>query len=329
MDDPSKQPAASPESRHPIKVVALRTGLSADVIRVWERRYHAVLPARAGGRRRLYSDADIERLSLLRRGTLSGRRISDLAPLTDEDLLALVDDDDRSRGRRADPGSSAPLTEDSPSALAAAKQAVRDLDPHVLSMKIARAGVDFSPPHLLSELIVPLIDWIGEAWRSGEIRIVHEHAATSVIAASLQGMLGERRASLGAPELVAGTPRGHRHELGALLAALTAASEGWRVCYLGTDLPIDEIAAAVVQRDARAVALSLVYPADDPELAQELKRLREAIGDKVQLFAGGRAFPAYASALEAVRGRRVDDFGAFRLELEALRFRPVTPELPD
>ena len=69
------------EGKHPIQIVARRTGLTPDVIRVWERRYEAVLPRRTSTNRRLYSDRDVERLQLLRRATLAGRRIGDVARL--------------------------------------------------------------------------------------------------------------------------------------------------------------------------------------------------------------------------------------------------------
>ena len=41
---------------YPLGVVVRLTGLSADVIRVWERRYSVVSPDRTGSRRRLYSE---------------------------------------------------------------------------------------------------------------------------------------------------------------------------------------------------------------------------------------------------------------------------------
>ena len=74
------------DPRHPIQVVARRTGLSADVIRVWERRYGVVTPQRQPGGRRVYSDSDIQRLTLLQRATGAGRRISEVAPLPDQVL---------------------------------------------------------------------------------------------------------------------------------------------------------------------------------------------------------------------------------------------------
>ena len=66
------------------------------------------------------------------------------------------------------------------------------------------------------------------------------------------------------------TPAGQRHELGALMVAVAAATDGWKVTYLGADLPAAEIAATALQRKARAVALSIVHPVDDPNLPGEI-----------------------------------------------------------
>ncbi|MDH3428172.1 MAG: MerR family transcriptional regulator, partial [Gemmatimonadota bacterium] len=81
------------EPEHPIQVVSHRTGLSADVLRAWERRYGAVRPDRSASRRRLYSDRDIERLILLRRATKAGRTIGQIATLPDDRLRQLVASD--------------------------------------------------------------------------------------------------------------------------------------------------------------------------------------------------------------------------------------------
>ena len=75
---------------YPIKVAVRRTGLTSHAIRVWEKRYSAVTPVRTPTNRRLYSEADIERLHLLRRATLAGHSIGQIAGLPIDDLRALV-----------------------------------------------------------------------------------------------------------------------------------------------------------------------------------------------------------------------------------------------
>src|SRR3954468_24399462 len=83
--------SSSSSHRHPIGVVARRTGLKPDLIRAWERRYGAVEPGRTDTRRRFYSDEDVERLLLLRRVVSTGRGISQVAGLSTEELEALLE----------------------------------------------------------------------------------------------------------------------------------------------------------------------------------------------------------------------------------------------
>jgi methylmalonyl-CoA mutase cobalamin-binding subunit len=103
------------------------------------------------------------------------------------------------------------------------------------------------------------------------------------------------------------------------MAAVAAASDGWRVTYLGADLPAEDIAAATARRAPRAIGLSVVYPADDPRLAGELRRLREALGDRVTLLVGGASAEAYAETLRDIGARLVPDMMTLREELRALR----------
>src|SRR4029078_4928234 len=78
--------------RYPVRVVIARTGLTADVLRAGERRSGAVRPQRSGGRQRLYSEEDVTRLTLLRRATLAGHSIAEVARLRTDALEALVDE---------------------------------------------------------------------------------------------------------------------------------------------------------------------------------------------------------------------------------------------
>ena len=81
------------EARHPIRVVAQRTGLTPATIRAWERRYGAVVPTRSGGGQRVYSDLDVQRLRTLKALTDAGRGISMVAGLSPMDAEALLTED--------------------------------------------------------------------------------------------------------------------------------------------------------------------------------------------------------------------------------------------
>src|SRR5688572_23258058 len=70
----------------PMGLVVKRTGLSPHVIRIWERRYQAVSPARTDGGHRSYLEEDVLRLILLRQLTEAGHKISSIAKLTTAEL---------------------------------------------------------------------------------------------------------------------------------------------------------------------------------------------------------------------------------------------------
>jgi DNA-binding transcriptional MerR regulator/methylmalonyl-CoA mutase cobalamin-binding subunit len=306
--------------RHPIGVVARRTGLKPDLIRAWERRYGAVAPGRTETRRRFYSDADIERLLLLRRVVSTGRGISQVAGLSNPELEALIEAEP-APAAYAPPSPSAPeeIDEVAEAFLNRCVAAAQRLDAREMELELDRASVLFSRTHLIERVLVPLMRRIGDLWHQGALRPIHEHMASSVVRSFLGGMSGACHPELSAPHLVVTTPARQRHELGALLAAATAACEGWQVTYLGPDLPPEEIAAAARQKGARAVALSITYPPDDPVLVDDLRRLRRLLGPHTLLIAGGRACAAYSTVLQEIGARRLEDLAGLRRELHGLR----------
>lgn len=301
--------------KHPIRVVALRTGLSPHVIRAWERRYGAITPQRTDTNRRLYSDEELHRLQLLRRATRAGHSIGQIAALSDADLEALVAEDQAYLPEKKREGRATAKDETPRDMLEASIDAVTALDPVELDRVLSRGLVRFSPAVLLGQVLMPLMDYIGERWQEGEWKIVHEHIASAVIRNVLGSLLGALSGS--GPAMVVATPAGQIHEFGALSVAVTAGAMGWKAVFLGPNLPAEEIAAAVEAHKAAAVALSVVHPGDDPRVAQEIKKLRRLIGEKTVLLIGGRAAPSYRTAIEAARGVWIGDLDALREYLES------------
>ena len=133
------------------------------------------------------------------------------------------------------------------------------------------ASAKLTQPVLIEEVVIPLVYKIGDMWHNGEIRVANEHLASSVIRSFLFNLLESYSVNDSAPVLVSATPRGQEHELGALIAGVVAASAGWKVIYLGSNLPSEEIGSVVSYLNAKVVALSLVYPSDDQTLCKELR----------------------------------------------------------
>jgi DNA-binding transcriptional MerR regulator/methylmalonyl-CoA mutase cobalamin-binding subunit len=307
------------EPRHPIQVVARRTGLSSDVLRAWERRYGLVHPERTSSGRRLYSDADVERLALLRRATQAGRSIGQLAELSDAEIRRLTDEDLAAKPLRG--ASAGTIVRPDPSDLRRdALEAVRALDGARLQHLLTGAALALPPPELVDLLLVPLMRKIGTLWRGGELGIAHEHLASAVVRATLAELARPQNVWDDAPILVTATPARQMHELGALVVAANAAADRWQVAYLGADVPGSDIAAAVTQTGARAVALSITYPLDDPSLPGELARLRADLSPDVPILVGGLGTPGYVDALTSIGAMILGDLHSLRAILGSIRF---------
>lgn len=343
----------------PMRVVVRRTGLNASLLRAWERRYGAVDPGRSEGGQRLYSEDDIRKLLLLREAVDAGHNISQVAELPLQGLRDLVMreqarglpqgagvDRPRDSGRRigtlpgnlALPGAletgnvelsdtRAPTPSRSGGSgggsslfLDQCIAAVQDMDTRRLEGILNRSAMALGPEELVDDLLLPLLARIGLLWRAGEVGPASEHMASAVVRRFLDWLLGALSSHEPGPLMLVGTPAGHRHEFGAVLAAVVSAGEGWDVLSLGADLPASEIAEAVRRKGASAVALSALHPVDDPHLPGELRALRRELTGDVRVLVGGPAALHHREALEAVGIEVISGLPELRTRL---RFGPL------
>lgn len=306
--------------KYPIKVVSQMTGLSVHVIRAWEKRYNVVEPDRSDTNRRLYSEEEIEKLKLLNDAVHSGHNIGGIANLSLSELKNLLTKEDNKSAETKD--ELVPTTDshkDVDEIIIECMEAIKSYDAKNLESILLNASTKFTQPVLIEELIVPLVYKVGDMWHAGEIRVANEHLASSVIRSFLFNLLESYSLNHSAPVLVSATPRGQEHELGALIAGVVAASSGWKVIYLGSSLPAEEIGAVVSHLNAKVVALSIVYPNDDPHLKRELTKLHQLLPAGVSMVVGGRAANGYLDVLDEIGAVIVKNTKQLRLELEAIR----------
>lgn len=306
---------ADRQPRFPIATVARRTGLSEHLLRAWERRYGAVVPARTEGGARLYSTADVFRLRLLARVVAAGHPIGRMASLPAEELLALVAEEPAAAG-----GVAAPSRPGSASAgyVAGCLEAVESMDGARIHAILSRAAMALGAREFSEGVVVPLLRRVGELWEGGAVCPAQEHVVSVQVHRVLSSMLSALPVAAGAPTAVVTTPSGHRHELAALLAAVEAAGEGWKVAYLGPDLPAGDIASAVEATRASAVILSVVRAVEGPELARELETLRRRLGESVPVLVGGRGTAAHRERIATAGGTWLPDLPSLRAVLHAL-----------
>ena len=305
--------------KYPIKVVSQMTGLSVHVIRAWEKRYNVVEPDRTDTNRRLYSEREIEKLKLLNDAVHQGHNIGGIANLSVEELKALLKKDNTDHSKFTGTIVKSETDKSVQEILAECISAIKGYNAQELESILLNASTKFTQPILIEELIVPLVYRVGDMWHEGEIRVANEHLASSVIRSFMFNLLESYSINDSAPVMVSATPRGQEHELGALIAGVVAASSGWKVIYLGSSLPAEEIGAVVSHLNAKVVALSIVYPNDDPHLKREILKLQQLLPSGVSVIVGGRAVNGYYDVLNEIGAITVKDTKHLRLELEAIR----------
>ncbi|MEJ2184458.1 MAG: MerR family transcriptional regulator [Gemmatimonadota bacterium] len=302
------------EARHAIGAVVRVTGLTADALRVWERRYGVVKPERTEGGHRLYTDAQVRRLSLLKRAVDLGERISQLTDLGDEELERLIDG---SQGVEAPEPSSSRAARCAVH-LEASRRGVPELDAKGIEASLRRALLALGPTEFLEGVLVPFLYGVGASWERDEITPAHEHAASTAVRRVLTWLLEASDSVEGAPRIVVATPLGERHEFGAMLVAVTAGLAGWSVLYLGVDLPASDVVVAANSYAARVVALSLVWDGGAEALVGELAVVAAGLGEDVKLLVGGRASALHAGLLGDLGALRLRDLGSLRNTLNVL-----------
>jgi methanogenic corrinoid protein MtbC1 len=267
----------------------------------------------------VYSEADVERLQLLRSATLAGHSIGRIAHLGMDQLQELVMPEVVSVTEGGAEGEMAYFARPY---LEQCLAAIESLDAQELDNTLSRALVHLGQPAIVDHVLQPLMNRIDELWVSGALRIAHEHLASAIVRVFLSSLARTAHVEPLAPVLIATTPARQVHEVGALMVAAMAAHQGWKVIYLGPNLPAEEIALAVEKSGAIAIALSVVYPADDTELPGELRRLAallKLIPVPVVMLVGGRAAAGYADTLDSIGAIRITDMQSLRLKLQQLR----------
>ena len=316
--------AEATPARYPVRLVALRTGLSPHVLRAWERRYGVVTPRRSDGGQRLYSEPDIERLARLKRLVDRGHAISRIASLP---LEALAQLEQAARGEAVQDADTAVPHEDE--ARARSIQAFNDqalratlaLDAAGLQEVLERAAVTLGVPDFLETVAATTLEDIGHGWTERSVTVAQEHMATAVFRRVLSWLLGVYQTESAAHRVVVATPAGEQHELGALMVAISAALEGWSVTYLGPDLPVEDLLGAISQTRAEAVALSIVHPGDERGVLRVLRQIQTGLPPGVALLLGGAGAPQVHARLQSADVHLIDSLADLRPTLESLAVR--------
>ena len=217
--------------------LARRSGVSADLLRAWERRYALLTPERTTGGYRLYSADDEARVRSMRGHLAQGLSAAEAARLVREATAGAVQN-----------GAPADLA-------AALWSALDSFDDAGAQAAFDRLVATFSTETVAETAILPYLRTLGERWRDGDASVAQEHFATGLLRARLLGLArGWDRG--GGPRALLACPSGERHDLGLIILGLALRDRGWRVTFLGPDTPTETLAAAADQLAPDVVVLS-------------------------------------------------------------------------
>lgn len=258
-----------------IGVVTKLTGLSIDVVRIWERRYGAVRPVRSAGGTRLYSDADVLRLKRLHTAVQRGYGIGQAARLSESELDELISGAEPSTDR-SDPYKSARQR---------FIEAIQIMDVVSADRELARAATLFPPGELVKKIVSPIFGELNERKVLKEFGIAQERVATVLLRRMMESLIRLYPPSGDLDTLVLASPFGERQEFDLLFAALLAAVQGWRVVYLGADLPAAEIAVALRLTNARVLNLNVA--SENYRIDEELATIATVVSSSTEVWISG------------------------------------------
>jgi methanogenic corrinoid protein MtbC1 len=298
----------------PLTIGALSraTGIPAETLRTWERRYGSPRPVRKPSGHRLYPAGSVERLRRVSRLLVQGHRPGEILNLSVPQLDALLSlseprprPRDEDSERRHDPAGLGRVRE-------ALIQAAIRFDRESLMRELQAAWGRLGPLRFLEEIAGPFMTRVGEDWEEGRIEIRHEHFASACLSDFLREVREPFDQEARGPRVAAALLPGDLHEGGLLMASALLAIRGCRVIYLGADTPVEQLAAAAASGGIEAVVVSVSAGVPRARAEREIARLRQALPHRVPLWLGGAGAPAVSDGVE-----RFADLAALGARLEA------------
>lgn len=270
-----------------------RTGVAPELLRAWERRYGLLHPARSEGGFRLYSDADEQRVALMRRYLGDGLAAAEAARLAVEGAdVAMLRESDSARPE-LDAGA------------ARLRAALDDFDEVGGQRALDELFAAFTVETVLASVLLPYLAELGERWASGDATVAQEHFASNLVRGRLLGIGRGWDAGEGPRALLSCAP-GELHDLGLIAFALTLHRRGWRITYLGPDTPVESLEEAAGRLQPDLIVVSATAKRRFTPLVPTLRKLARS----TQVAVGG------AGASSGVDGIRVLDSDPVSAALE-------------
>lgn len=259
-----------------ISAVERETGLSKDVLRIWERRYGFPEPHRDDNAERQYPQEQVAKLRAIKRLMDTGMRPGKLIRRSLTELNALAE---TRAGPRRDTIAPA-LERDLVGLLQSHNMPALQ---HALANQLMREGLQ----RFVLTTVAPLNRVVGEMWMRGDLQVFEEHLFTEQLQVAIRAAINAFPRHAGVPRVLLTTLPGEQHGLGLLMVEALLVPEGAQCISLGTQTPIDDIRNAALAHKVHIVALSFSAAFPLRQAGEGLATLRRALPAQVALWAGG------------------------------------------
>ena len=209
------------------QIVAL-TGVKAHTLRKWETRYNFLEPERTDTNIRYYSDKQLKKLMNIGILTRNGYRISKIDKMSDEEIhkhiaTTLIESSE----------------EDDISALIISALEMDEVTfDSTLKEQIVKRGL----LQTTTQIIYPFLNQIGVLWGINKVMPAQEHFVSNLIKKKMFAAIDALPyPKEDAPVILMFLTENEHHEIGLLLAYYMARDLGWKVYYLGQNVPTENI----------------------------------------------------------------------------------------
>jgi methanogenic corrinoid protein MtbC1 len=290
----------SDEPRYNIKSVSDKTEINSVTIRAWERRYNLVIPKRAVNGYRLYSERDIALLLWTRARIEAGLSIS--SAVAEWEQM-------KSAGTMPEVviSTSGPIPSRQSgkvSAEVAVQRLLNDLlrhDEKSAQVVFEDALGSFNLTALFESVLAPVLVEVGERWARGEIKVATEHFASNFILSRLLAIFQSLPLHASAPQVMIGCAPDELHVIGPLMLAILLREAGYRVEYLGPDIPLNDLADFICEDTPKMLILSATLKESAIALERFATLLEKCPQPPVFGF-GGSAFIVHRELTDRVDG---------------------------
>lgn len=261
-----------------------RTGIAANTLRQWERRYGIPNPNRAANGYRLYSQNDLECIQFIQAHIENGVTVSRAVELLKS---------------KQTPEETEPQQDEHTKVVQELVDVCLRADQNRAAQIINYASISFTVEDVLLKIIQPTLARMGELWAQGHITVAEEHHATAFLRGRIQILLDLLGQPLGGPRVIVACAPGEYHEIGALMISVLLRKRGVQVHYIGANTPLEDLMHYAHTHKGDAILLSVGLASDTQVLREHAEDLREL---DIPVIMGGALLNAEPALAEEFGG---------------------------